>query len=367
MARAEDRGMGRGLEAILSVSAVSPRADEAREDELRELPVELIAPNPNQPRRQLRRGGAARRWRGSLGERGVLQPVLVRPRAGGTLRAGRRRAALARGADRGPRDHPGARARARGRRSDRAGADREHGARGPQPDRGGPRMRGARRGAGPDARAGRAARGRSRVAVSNLMRLLDLPDEVIELIEQGTLSEGHGRALLLAEDHGARSEPRARGRARRAGRCARSKRARARSNDAGGDATPRASRAAAAAGEVHPDQEQAAREIAEALGAALGAEVQREGRRRRRLSRGAVVRSRPTRRSSWRGVCARARSRAAGAFQIVESFAARGHFTVRRAHAQGTVDVAPAVSPAITWATARGACSPRARAISSAG
>ena len=46
--------------------------------------------------------------------------------------------------------------------------------------------------------------GRGRVAVSNLMRLLDLPDEVLELLEQGALSEGHGRALLLAEDHGAR-------------------------------------------------------------------------------------------------------------------------------------------------------------------
>ena len=46
--------------------------------------------------------------------------------------------------------------------------------------------------------------GRSRVAVSNLMRLLDLPDEAIELLEEGALSEGHGRALLLAEDHGAR-------------------------------------------------------------------------------------------------------------------------------------------------------------------
>ena len=46
--------------------------------------------------------------------------------------------------------------------------------------------------------------GRSRVAVSNLVRLLDLPDEALELFEQGALSEGHGRALLLAEDHGAR-------------------------------------------------------------------------------------------------------------------------------------------------------------------
>ena len=46
--------------------------------------------------------------------------------------------------------------------------------------------------------------GRSRVAVSNLVRLLDLPDEAIELLQRGALSEGHGRALLLAEDHAAR-------------------------------------------------------------------------------------------------------------------------------------------------------------------
>ena len=38
--------------------------------------------------------------------------------------------------------------------------------------------------------------GRSRVAVSNLMRLLDLPDEVLDLLDAGALTEGHGRALL---------------------------------------------------------------------------------------------------------------------------------------------------------------------------
>ena len=41
--------------------------------------------------------------------------------------------------------------------------------------------------------------GRSRVAVSNLIRLLDLPDEALELLEAGELTEGHGRALLLAD------------------------------------------------------------------------------------------------------------------------------------------------------------------------
>ena len=43
--------------------------------------------------------------------------------------------------------------------------------------------------------------GRSRVAISNLLRLLDLPDEALALVEDGALSEGHGRALLLATDH----------------------------------------------------------------------------------------------------------------------------------------------------------------------
>jgi ParB family chromosome partitioning protein len=46
--------------------------------------------------------------------------------------------------------------------------------------------------------------GRSRAAVTNLLRLLELPDEVRLMIEQGELSEGHGRALLALPDHGQR-------------------------------------------------------------------------------------------------------------------------------------------------------------------
>ena len=46
--------------------------------------------------------------------------------------------------------------------------------------------------------------GRSRVAISNLIRLLELPEEALELIERGDLSEGHGRAILLCKDHAAR-------------------------------------------------------------------------------------------------------------------------------------------------------------------
>jgi ParB family chromosome partitioning protein len=46
--------------------------------------------------------------------------------------------------------------------------------------------------------------GRSRPAVSNLIRLLDLPDEVLELLESGELSEGHGKALLAARGNDVR-------------------------------------------------------------------------------------------------------------------------------------------------------------------
>ena len=38
--------------------------------------------------------------------------------------------------------------------------------------------------------------GKSRSAVTNLLRLLDLPDEVLELVRDGNLSAGHARALL---------------------------------------------------------------------------------------------------------------------------------------------------------------------------
>jgi ParB family chromosome partitioning protein len=40
--------------------------------------------------------------------------------------------------------------------------------------------------------------GRSRAAISNLIRLLDLPDEALDLLRSGELSEGHGRAILQA-------------------------------------------------------------------------------------------------------------------------------------------------------------------------
>jgi ParB family chromosome partitioning protein len=267
------RGMGRGLDAILSVST---SAGEAPADELRELPVELIVANPRQPRRRFDEE-ALQALAGSLGERGVLQPVLVRAKPGGTyeLVAGERRwrAAQIAGLEKIP-----ALVRARGDAEALELALIEN-------------M--AREDLNPveEARAcaalveelgltredvGRRV-GRGRVAVSNLMRLLDLPDEVIELLEAEALSEGHGRALLLAEDHAAR-----RSLARTAaaeGWSVRTVEARARESNAGAGAANGGGEGAAK-GErrsgrgAHPDQTAAAQEIAESLSAALGADVQ---------------------------------------------------------------------------------------------
>jgi ParB family chromosome partitioning protein len=46
--------------------------------------------------------------------------------------------------------------------------------------------------------------GRSRPTISNLIRLLDLPDDALDLLESGDLSEGHGRALLGVKGNDAR-------------------------------------------------------------------------------------------------------------------------------------------------------------------
>jgi ParB family transcriptional regulator, chromosome partitioning protein len=257
--------MGRGLEAILSVSGGPPTREE-----LRELPIESISPNPRQPRRRFDEDSLDA-LAASLGERGVLQPVLVRPNPDGTyeLVAGERRWRAARiaGLERipalvRPRDdaeslelalienmaredlNPVEEARACAALVEELGLTREQ--------------------------VGRRV-GRGRVAVSNLLRLLDLPDEVLELMEGGALSEGHGRALLLTKDHGSRR--RLARSAAAEGWSVRAVEDRARRSNEAADGRVGHGRSRARRGAAHPDQAEAAEEIAEALGGALGTEV----------------------------------------------------------------------------------------------
>jgi len=261
-----ERGMGRGLAAILSVSGAGKGAPAG--DDLRELPVDLIVANPRQPRRAFEDGGL-QALAGSLRERGVLQPVLVRPVAGGTyeLVAGERRwrAAQIAGLESIPalvRDRDDAQALETALIENMAREDLNP-------------VEEARACAALVEELGLTREvvglrvGRSRVAVSNLLRLLDLPDEAIALLEAGDLSEGHGRALLLAMDHADRR--RLAGAAVAEGWSVRTLEARARSaNDA---AVAPVRRRAAAKPAVHPDQVAGATRIADELGAALGIEV----------------------------------------------------------------------------------------------
>jgi ParB family transcriptional regulator, chromosome partitioning protein len=196
VADAQQRGMGRGLSAIL------PRNGKV-DDGLREIPLDLIKPNGRQPRRTFDQARLAELAE-SIRTRGVLQPIVVTPLAGGTfeLVAGERRLraaqmvelptipALVRDTDDWERLdlalaenmarvdlNPVEEARACAMLVDDLGLTKQE--------------------------VGRRV-GRSRVAISNLIRLLELPEEALELIERGELSEGHGRALLLCKDHAAR-------------------------------------------------------------------------------------------------------------------------------------------------------------------
>ena len=86
------RGMGRGLAAILTATAPAGTDPGPVGGDLRQVPVELVVPNPSQPRQRFDED-ALDALAGSLAERGVLQPILVRPVPGGTndLIAGERR------------------------------------------------------------------------------------------------------------------------------------------------------------------------------------------------------------------------------------------------------------------------------------
>jgi ParB family transcriptional regulator, chromosome partitioning protein len=248
------RGMGRGLSAIL------PRG-QGGEDGMREVPLELVAPNPRQPRRSFDESALAE-LADSIRARGVLQPIVVRALPGGRyeLLAGERRLRAARSAglesipavvreadERGRLEialaenmarvdlNPVEEARACAMLVDDLGLTKEE--------------------------LGRRV-GRSRVAISNLIRLLDLPEEALELIERGDLSEGHGRAILVCRDH-ARRRALARD-ARDGGWSVRETERRAREAQTGSD-EPRGNRT-----RVHPDLEEALGAAEDALSAALG-------------------------------------------------------------------------------------------------
>jgi len=194
------RGLGRGLDALLGGSvAIGGRAGESQpiadEGKLHNLPVDLVQRGRYQPRNDMR-PESLEDLANSIRAQGVIQPIIVRPTGDGRyeLIAGERRwrAAQLAGLHKVPavvRDvpdeavvamslieniqrenlNPLEEARALQRLVDEFGLTHQ---------------------------AAADAVGRSRAAVSNLLRLLDLGDGVKALVEQRALEMGHARALL---------------------------------------------------------------------------------------------------------------------------------------------------------------------------
>ena len=190
---ANRRGLGRGLEVL--VGGLEPGSPE-----LVELAVEAIHPNPRQPRKRFD-GEAGSGLAESIRMQGVIQPLLVRPRTAGgyEIVAGERRWRAAREA--GMQTVPAVVRTADDRDTLLLGLIENV----------------AREQLTPveEARAyallidefalslGDVAErvGRSKPSVSNRIRLLELPDDVLGMVERGQLTEGHARAVLAVPDH----------------------------------------------------------------------------------------------------------------------------------------------------------------------
>ena len=190
--------LGRGLESLLqSVSTVGP-------EHLELIPIERVVPNPMQPRQDFDTS-ALTELKDSIAERGVLQPIVVRPRGDDyeiVMGERRWRASRSLGLDELPaivRDipdndllevalieniqrkdlNPVEKSLAFHRLSQELGLTH-----------------------------GEIARrvGKNRSSVTNYLRLLELPDSVQDHLKSGRLSMGHARAILALDSSEAREE-----------------------------------------------------------------------------------------------------------------------------------------------------------------
>lgn len=192
------RGLGRGLDALLggaSVSAMQEEAAKVDTRELQHLPLDLIQRGKYQPRRDMD-PQALEELAQSIKNHGVMQPIVVRPVSGGRFEiiAGERR----------------------WRASQQAGLEKVPALVREVPDEAAIAMalieNIQREDLNPIEEAVALQRlqqefqltqqqvadavGKSRVSISNLLRLIVLPEEIKTLLSHGDLEMGHARALL---------------------------------------------------------------------------------------------------------------------------------------------------------------------------
>ncbi|KEJ97060.1 ParB/RepB/Spo0J family partition protein [Pseudosulfitobacter pseudonitzschiae] len=193
------RGLGRGLSALMAdVNEAEKATVESVASGVRMVPIEQVKPNPDQPRKRFTQDDLDD-LAASISEKGVIQPLIVREKDGGfEIVAGERRWRAAQMAklhelpvilrdfddmevlevaiiENIQRADLNAIEEAVGYRQlmDKFGHTQEKMA---------------------------EALGKSRSHIANLLRLLQLPDDVVELVRKGDLSSGHARALITADN-----------------------------------------------------------------------------------------------------------------------------------------------------------------------
>lgn len=190
MADKQQRGLGRGLGALIDDFSLSPG-----EEAVTKLPLQRIEPNPNQPRRDFD-GEELQSLADSIAEHGVIQPLAVRLCENGFYQiiAGERRWRAARMA--GLSEVPVVVLDADDRTVMELALveNLQRQDLNPMEEADGYRTLMEEYGLTQEQTAARV--GKSRPAVANALRLLSLPEEVRAIVERGELSAGHARAIL---------------------------------------------------------------------------------------------------------------------------------------------------------------------------
>ncbi|WP_300011461.1 ParB/RepB/Spo0J family partition protein [uncultured Roseobacter sp.] len=194
------RGLGRGLSALMSDVAETEKAASAGPSAAeRVIPIEQIAPNPDQPRKRFAEGDLDD-LAASIREKGVIQPLIVRAVADDRYEivAGERRWRASQMAKLHElpvvvRDFTDVEVLEVAIIENIQRADLN-----PIEEAAGYRQLMDRFGHTQEKMA--EALGKSRSHIANLLRLLNLPESVLEMVRKGDLSSGHARALIPADD-----------------------------------------------------------------------------------------------------------------------------------------------------------------------
>ncbi len=192
------KGLGRGLSALIPSASLESHSGE----DVTELPVDLISPNPEQPRTDLDEEALAQ-LADSVSKVGLLQPILVRPMGDAyQIIAGERRWRASRmaGLEKIP-----VRVRASSEVESLEIALIENLQRDDlnpiEEARGYKRLLTQHQMTQAEL-ADKVSKSRS--AITNALRLLDLPEQIQDLVYGGKISAGHARAVLSVPDHDTR-------------------------------------------------------------------------------------------------------------------------------------------------------------------